>query len=639
MPRGASKSKYAGKPEVWKALLLEHLSYGMSVKGALDKLGISIKSYEWHRKNDPAFPAAVDEARELAKVRKTDYLANTGPTETDRAIDFATFSHTYLKQRVFPHHQNMIDLVEGSEPSNLHPAMTYEPGVARNRRVLINVPPNHAKSMVLSVGYVTYRICMNPNINILLISKTQEFAKKLMYAVKQRLTHPRYRELQARFGPADGYKASADQWTANKIYLGSDSRDSNSKDPTLEAIGMEGQIYGARADLILLDDTVTLSNAAHYENQASWIRQEVASRIGPGGQIVVVGTRVASMDLYRHLRDPDQYTDGTVPWSYLAMPAVLEYGSSESEWKTLWPVSDEPFVDGDDPVAGDPRSGQLFPRWTGQRLAAVRNEVGARKWSLIYQQADVADDATFDPVCVRGSVNQFRNHGPLTERDGWHVVMGVDPAIAGQMGLAVTAGDRSTGEFRLLTVESLTNPTPAMIRDLIVRTAERYRPDECLIEDNAFQGFLAQDEALSLALSNLGVVLKSHHTGANKTDPDFGVASMAALFGTRTTTPQGTHKHGGDNTLSLPNSTYGPVKSLVEELVAWNPEQPVKRRKQDLVMALWFTVKRLREYGVGAPTQRRQASFVSGSSFLSSRDRERQMVINLNDWLDERRGA
>lgn len=634
----ASKSKYGGKPDIWKALVVESIGQGISVRTALEKVQITQKSYEYHRANDPAFVQAVDEARAAAKARRDGYMANTGPQVAGGRIEYSQFSEHFLGTRVFPHHQNMIDLVEGRELANLHPAMTFEEGAAKNRRVLINVPPNHAKSMVLSVGYVTYRICLDPNINILLISKTQEFAKKLMFAVKQRLTHPKFAALQAKFGPADGYKASADQWTANKIYLGADQRDSDSKDPTLEAIGMEGQIYGARADLILLDDTVTLSNAAHYENQASWIRQEVASRIGPGGQIVVVGTRVASMDLYRHLRDPDQYTDGLVPWSYLAMPAVLEYQAAESDWRTLWPVSDEPFVESDEPVAGEGRGLQLYPRWTGQRLAAVRNEVGPRKWSLVYQQADVAEDATFDPVCVRGAINPHRHHGVLPDRTGWHVVMGVDPAIAGQMGLAVCAGNRSTGEFMLLTVESLVNPTPAQIRELIVSIAERYRPDECLIEDNAFQGFLAQDEALTLALANLGVLLKSHHTGANKTDPDFGVASMAALFGTRTATAQGKQKHNGDATLSLPNVNYGPVKTLVEELVAWNPEQPVKRRKQDLVMALWFTIKRLREIGVGAPKARKQASFARSSSFLSARDRERQVVVNLNDWA-EGRGA
>lgn len=616
-----------------KALLVDALKSGMSVDAACEKVGRSRKSYEAWRKADPMFAQAADEAKAVAKSNRVEMLAD--PVKGGGDLSFSEFSLKYLGNRVWPHAQNMVDVVEGREPSFLHDSMIYEPGSAGNRRVLINIPPNHAKTMTLSVGYVTYRVCMDPNINVLIISKTQEFSKKILYAIKQRLTHPRWQALQVKFGPADGYKATADQWTANKIYLGAAARDSDSKDPTIEATGIGGQIYGARASLVLLDDTITLSNANAYENQSDWIRQEVASRLGPGGQIIVVGTRVASVDLYRHLREPDHYTDGHVPWTYLAMPAVLEYRGSELEWQTLWPHSDEPFVETDEPVAAG-----IWPRWTGPRLSQVRNEVGPRKWSLVYQQADVAEDATFDPICVRGSVNPNRNHGPLEDRAGWHIVAGVDPAISGQMAMSVVAGSRETGQFKLLTMETLVNPTPAQIRDLIIDTTKRYEPHEVLIEDNAFQGFLAQDENLTLGLANMGVLLKSHHTGASKTDPDFGVASMAALFGTRTNPGVGqSARHQKDNTLELCNGNYGPVKTLIEELVAWNPDQPVKRRKQDCVMALWFAIKRLREFGVGAPTSRRQASFATSSSFTSSRSRSRQMVVDLAAWSEERRGA
>lgn len=616
-----------------KALLVDALKSGMSVDAACEKVGRSRKSYEAWRKNDPMFATAADEAKAVAKSNRVEMLAD--PVKGSGDLSFSEFSLKYLGNRVWPHAQNMVDVVEGREPSHLHDSMIYEPGSMGNRRILINIPPNHAKTMTLSVGYVTYRVCLDPNINVLIISKTQEFSKKILYAIKQRLTHPRWQALQVKFGPADGYKATADQWTANKIYLGSAARDSDSKDPTVEATGIGGQIYGARASLVLLDDTITLSNANAYENQSDWIRQEVASRLGPGGQIIVVGTRVASVDLYRHLREPDHYTDGQVPWTYLAMPAVLEYRGNELEWQTLWPVSDEPFVETDEPVAAG-----IWPRWTGPRLAQVRNEVGPRKWSLVYQQADVAEDATFDPICVRGSVNPNRNHGPLEDRAGWHIVAGVDPAISGQMAMSVVAGSRETGKFKLLTMETLVNPTPAQIRDLIIDTAQRYEPHEVLIEDNAFQGFLAQDENLTLGLANMGVLLKSHHTGATKTDPDFGVASMAALFGTRTNPGVGqSARHQKDHTLELCNANYGPVKTMIEELVAWNPDQPVKRRRQDCVMALWFAIKRLRELGVGAPSSRRQASFATSSSFTSSRSRGRQMVVDLAAWSDERRGA
>jgi hypothetical protein len=113
--------------------------------------------------------------------------------------------------------QNVVDLLEGREPGWLPDPMVFEPGAAGLARLLVNVPPNHAKSMTVTINYVTYRIAKDPNINVLVVSKTQEQAKKFLYAIKQRLTHPRYADLQVAFGPVDGYKATADQWAAKKI--------------------------------------------------------------------------------------------------------------------------------------------------------------------------------------------------------------------------------------------------------------------------------------------------------------------------------------------------------------------------------------------------------------------------------------
>jgi hypothetical protein len=45
----------------------------------------------------------------------------------------------------------------------------------------------------------------------------------------------------------------------------------------------------------------------------------------------------------------------------------------------------------------------LYPRWNGKHLYAERQAMDAQTWALVYQQQDVSDDATFDPVCVKGS--------------------------------------------------------------------------------------------------------------------------------------------------------------------------------------------------------------------------------------------
>ncbi len=85
-------------------------------------------------------------------------------------------------------------------------------------------------------------------------------ARKFLSAIKTRLSHPNWTKLQVAFGPQGGYKADSNTWSADMIYLGS-GRDSGEKDPTVQALGFGSQIYGARADLIILDDVVMNANA------------------------------------------------------------------------------------------------------------------------------------------------------------------------------------------------------------------------------------------------------------------------------------------------------------------------------------------------------------------------------------------
>ncbi len=142
--------------------------------------------------------------------------------------------------------QVWIDLLEGREPSWLHPSMKYEQ--AQQSRLLINVPPEHAKSTVVTVNYSTYRIALNPNVRIIVVSKTLLKAREFVYAIKQRLSHPRWLKLQTTYGPEGGWKADSDTWRVDTVYLGSDARNSSEKDLVnygkslgLKAIIEEGQ--------------------------------------------------------------------------------------------------------------------------------------------------------------------------------------------------------------------------------------------------------------------------------------------------------------------------------------------------------------------------------------------------------------
>jgi len=484
--------------------------------------------------------------------------------------------------------------------------------------------------MTTSIDYPVYRICMDPNVRIMIVSKSQQKATEFIYAIKQRLTHPGWQKLQLAYAAGSGFKSKSATWQATQVYLGDELRDSDQKDPTLQAIGIGGQVYGARADLIILDDCVTMSNAHEYEKQIRWIQQEVLTRLGPTGKLLVLGTRVDSIDLYRELRNGERYPTGQSPWTYLAMPAVLEFGESPNDWKTLWPKSDRPWQGSEE----EPDESGLYPRWDGHHLSMRRSALDPKTWSMVYQQADVDEDSTFNVTCVKGSVDRMRMIGPLVsgnpghpeETEGFTIVAGLDPAIVGDTAAVVMAIDRRRKKRYVLDAATITRPSPQAIRDLITTFTDKYKPSEWMVERNAFQGYLTQDENLRMWLANRGVMLREHTTSRNKWDVGFGVAAMAPLFGSAD--PQG--KHRRDNLIHLPSDRNEGVRLLIDQLVTWSPET---KNKTDLVMALWFCEIRAREicqYGdYGGKFMRNE--------FLTRSDQNRQMVVNLDEWAASRR--
>jgi hypothetical protein len=568
------------KGEAQEKVLIQ-LSQGSTITAAMASVGRNDVTFRQWSMNDPAFKERADKARLAGKG----VIADLGDLKN---ISFPDFCEQFLDAKLFEHQLDWLDLIEGREPSWLPPGITYEPGDPK--RVLINVPPEHAKSTTITTNYVLYNIVTNPNARVIIVSKTQGMARKFLGAIKTRLSHPAYIKLQTAFGPNGGYKADATQWSADMIYLGT-GRDSGEKDPTVQALGFGSQIYGARADLIILDDVVMNSNAHEWEKQIEWLQKEVITRLGRHGKLLIVGTRVAPIDLYKMIRDPGQWSGGKTPFTYCAMPAVLEFDEKPENWKTLWAKSNlqENEIDEAGPDG-------LYPKWDGPSLFKRRSEVAPSVWAMVYQQEDVQEDSIFSPTCVAGSVNGMRKRGPLKEGTPGHprhiesgyTIIGLDPAMAGATAAVVATYNRSDGKIYILDCINMTEPTPAKIQTLIEEWVEKYRPQELRIEINAHQKAYALDDNLRNFLASYGCQLNSHFTGKNKWDTSFGVASMATLFGN---TRDG--RFQDNNLIELPsNEGSEGLKALVQQLITWKPDT---RNPTDCVMALWFAVIRIRE--------------------------------------------
>jgi hypothetical protein len=561
-------------PVAAKKRFLSFMQEGLNIEQSIKAAGRTRVTYEKWRREDPDFVVAVERIK---------LMRSTARVEVGR-LEFSEFSERFLDARVFPHMQNVVDLIEGRDPGWLHPSMTYAPG--ERDLVMVNMPPEHAKTTSITINYVVHRIAMDPNIRVLLVSKTQSMAQKMLYAIKTRLTHPKYADMLLAYAPAGGYDKDAEAWNQSMIYVNPEGRDSGEKDPTVQALGIRGHIYGARADLIVLDDCVDLTNAHEFEKQIDWIQSEVISRIASTGNMLIVGTRLASKDLYSELRDPMRYPDEVSPWTYLAMPAVLEFEDDPKDWVTLWPRSNQPEAGDRDPT---PEADGLYPKWDGPRLNKKRSRVSPRAWSMVYMQRQVADDAIFTADAVKGVVNGNRMTGLMPRgmvncrdngMDGLIVVAGLDPATAGHTAMVCIGLDPATQKRFVLDVYNSPGNTPDKTRDKVKEWTDKYGIVEWRVEKNGFQGWLTQDRELNEFCASRGAILKPHFTGANKADPDFGVASMTTLF----------HGHEDKRALiELPSTAFSEAaKALVEQLVTWYPGA-AKSQKTDIVMALWFT--------------------------------------------------
>ena len=102
--------------------------------------------------------------------------------------------------------------------------------------------------------------------------------------------------------------------------------------------------------------------------------------------------------------------------------------------------------------------------------------------------------------------------------------------MSGDTFSVIMAGDRITGKRYLLEASRMPAPTPQAIRELIRSWTEKYQPKVWVIEKNAFQLFLTQDEQINSFLASRGIRLVQHYTGGNKMDLEFGVASMLSLI-------------------------------------------------------------------------------------------------------------
>lgn len=152
----------------------------------------------------------------------------------------------------------------------------------------------------LTAAYIVWRLWKDPELKIMVVSANERFATKVASFVhtlinaEDTVTREEvpWAELRARAGQ----KNSTLEFDVGPAAA--------SKDPSVFAVGITGQMTGGRADLILADDIEVPSNS-ETEAQREKLEgraEEFAAILKPDGEVIYLGTFQSMQSIYRRLR-------------------------------------------------------------------------------------------------------------------------------------------------------------------------------------------------------------------------------------------------------------------------------------------------------------------------------------------------
>jgi predicted phage terminase large subunit-like protein len=164
---------------------------------------------------------------------------------------------------------------------------------------------------MVTLARAIFEILRNPNVRILIVSKTAEKANQFLLAIKQHLEHNEL--LRGVFGD---YSTGATKWGETQITVPQRS-DYTKREPTITASSVGGPVSSRGYDFIFPDDLVDEDNAYtehQRERLKTWFYKVLDPCLTADGEMHGTGTRFHPLDLYGHqikheLRDAHQVID------------------------------------------------------------------------------------------------------------------------------------------------------------------------------------------------------------------------------------------------------------------------------------------------------------------------------------------
>ena len=186
------------------------------------------------------------------------------------------------------------------------------------RRLIINLPPRHLKSLLASIAFPAWCLGHDPSAQLLCVSYAQDLADKLARDCRSIMASPWYRRIFPTRLAAHRQAVQEFVTTRQGYRL---------------ATSNGGVLTGRGADIILIDDPLKPEEAlSDTQRQAAndWFDHTLYSRQNDKrhGAIVIIMQRLHEDDLVGHVL-------GQEPWEVVCFPAIAE-ADERHEIDTIW---------------------------------------------------------------------------------------------------------------------------------------------------------------------------------------------------------------------------------------------------------------------------------------------------------------
>jgi predicted phage terminase large subunit-like protein len=236
------------------------------------------------------------------------------------------------------HHRLIADKLEAVERGEID-------------RLMIFMPPRHGKSELASKHFPAWCLGRDAKRQIIAASYNSDLAADFGRSVRNIVAEPEFAQVFPDVSlAADSHAANRMNTNAGGAYV---------------AAGVGTAVTGRGAHIALIDDPFKDREEADSERRRElvwdWYRSTLYTRLMPGGAIVLIQTRWHEDDLAGRL-----LAKNAAEWDVLELPAINAAG--EALWSDWYPVD---------------------------VLERIRETVGPREWSALFQQRPQPDEGTF----------------------------------------------------------------------------------------------------------------------------------------------------------------------------------------------------------------------------------------------------